>query len=290
MIVAETGSFRQAARRVGLTQSAISRRIQRVEDLLGVSMFERRPSGVRVTPAGASFISMSRSIFKDLISAMETAQSAGVAEGGQLKIGVIASLSQGPLRSLIDRFLLSHSTVDLFIAEADRNDLLMELSHRRLDAVVAAGKPEPEIGDGILLAYENIFLAIPADHQWAARQRIHWDEVRDATFVVSATEPGPEIHDYISRRVSDFGRTANVRRHRLGREGIMVLVGLGVGFSLVADHWRGVTYPNVAFVPIGDENETVPFSLTWRPENDNPALRRFISLARIEARRNGVLS
>lgn len=70
----------------------------------------------------------------------------------------------------------------------------------------------------------------------------------------------------------------------------MSLVGLGVGVSIVADHWRGVSYPNVTFVPIGEEGETVPFSLTWRPENDNPALRRFLSLARIEAKRNGALS
>ena len=61
------------------------------------------------------------------------------------------------------------------------------------------------------------------------------------------------------------------------------------GISLVADHWRGVHYPNVAFVPIGEVDETVPFSITWRPENDNPALRRFLSLARIEAKRSGAL-
>ncbi len=70
----------------------------------------------------------------------------------------------------------------------------------------------------------------------------------------------------------------------------MTLVGLGLGVSLVADHWRGVSVSDVTFVPIGSEDETVPFTLSWRPENDNPALRRFLSLARIEARRTGVLS
>lgn len=67
----------------------------------------------------------------------------------------------------------------------------------------------------------------------------------------------------------------------------MNLVGLGVGVSVVADHWLGVSYPDVTFVRIGEEDETIPFSITWRPENDNPALRRFLSLARIEAKRNG---
>ncbi len=70
----------------------------------------------------------------------------------------------------------------------------------------------------------------------------------------------------------------------------MTLIGLGLGVSFVADHWRVVQYPNVSFVPIGDVDDTIPISLTWRPENDNHALRRFISPARIEAKKYGVLS
>ena len=103
--------------------------------------------------------------------------------------------------------------------------------------------------------------------------------------MVGTAEPGPEIHEYLIRRLADLGHRPHVRRHRLGREGIMNLAGLGLGVSLVAEHWRGVQYPSVTFVPVGDENERVPFSLVWRPENDNPALRRFVSLARVHARK-----
>lgn len=290
LAVGETGSFRKAADEVGLGQSAVSRRIQRLEELFGVSLFERRPSGARLTSAGSCFASCARAFLEDLEVAVETARQGGVAEFGRLRIGLIASLSKGPLRTVLERFLQSHENVDLCLIESDRSELLTLLSHRRMDAVVAAGDPETTNGDGLLLARETIYLAVPADHEWAECDRLFWDDVRDATFVVSAREPGPEIHDYILRRLSDLGRTAHVRRHRLGREGIMTLVGLGLGVSLVADHWRGVQYPNVTFVPIGYEDETVPFSIIWRPENDNPALRRFLSLARIEAKRNGALS
>ena len=65
----------------------------------------------------------------------------------------------------------------------------------------------------------------------------------------------------------------------------MNLVGLGLGVSLVAEHWCGVSYPGVVFRPVGGEDERVRFSLVWRPENDNPALRRFVSLARVHARK-----
>ncbi|WP_372097726.1 LysR family transcriptional regulator [Tistrella mobilis] len=288
--VAETGSFRKAAGRMELGQSAVSRRVQRLEDLLGISLFERRPSGAQLTPAGACFALRVRFILDDLHEAAATASAAGAAKNGRLRIGVIASLSRGSLRRVFRNFLNAHENVDIYVMEASRGELLTQLSHRRLDLLVAAGEPDPEIGDGLLLAHEAIFLAVPSEHGWARRDQLRWDDVRDATFIVSALEPGPEIHDYILRRISDLGQKVHVHRHKLGREGIMTLVGLGLGVSLVADHWRGVAYPNVTFVPIGDEGESVPFSITWRPENDNPVLRRFLSLARVEAKRNGALS
>ena len=65
----------------------------------------------------------------------------------------------------------------------------------------------------------------------------------------------------------------------------MNLVGLKLGVSLVAEHWCGVSYPGVVFRPVGEPYERVRFSLVWRPENDNPALRRFVSLARVHAQK-----
>nr|WP_299211558.1 LysR substrate-binding domain-containing protein [uncultured Tateyamaria sp.] len=202
----------------------------------------------------------------------------------------MTSLSRGSLRAVFERFTMAHADVDVRFIESGRSELLTLLNHRRIDIVYAAGGPQTAVGDGFTLAEEDIFLAVQAGGALAGRERLDWQDVFDATFLVSAREPGPEIHDYIIRRVTDLGRVATVLRHRLERESIMSLVGLGLGVGLVADYWRGVSYSNVAFIPIGNGEERVPFSLTWCPENDNPALRRFISLARIEAKRNGALS
>lgn len=290
LTVAEAGSFRRAAISLDVAQSAVTRRIQKLEDALGVSLFERSQGGARLTRAGARFTDEIREITSGLNAAIDTARSAGIAGTGQLRVGVIASLSQGALRNVVGDFLNEQAQVEVSFGESDRNELLTRLSHRTIDVVVAAGEPPPELGDSLLLDREDIFLAASANSPYAEKDRLAWADVAEAAFIVSAREPGPEIHDYILRRISDLGHQATVRRHRLGREGIMNLVGLGLGVSLVADHWRGVQYPNVTFVPIGEEGETVPFSLTWRPENDNPALRRFLSLARVEAKRNGALS
>lgn len=290
LAVAERGSFRQAANSMTVSQSSVSRSIQRLEDVLGVSLFERRTDGARLTAAGTCFAARARPILDDLRAATETAQSAGCGGNGHFTLGVIVSLSRGPLRDVLAKFTRAHPGVDIIVVEATRSELLSQLSHRRIDIIAAAGQPHLSIGDGIPLALERVYLATAADDWPAKRCRLSWDDVREANFIVSSREPGPEIHDYVIKRVGKIGRIVSVRRHRVGREGIMNLVGLGFGVTLVADHWLGASYPNVEFLPIGEEAERVPFSLTWRPENDNPALRRFISLARIEAKRNGALS
>ena len=288
--VAQSGSFRGAATVLQLGQSAVSRRVQKLEDMLGVSLFERRTTGARLTRAGRRFSTQMLGIVADIQVAVSDAYEAGVANDGYLKLGLIASISKGAVRNVLNAFSREHGGVALQLIEADRRNLLIQLSHREIDAVIASGEPDSDADGNLLLAREELFVAISSDAALARRRHLVWKDVSDETFIVSAQEPGPEIHDYILRRISDLDRSANVRRHGLCREGIMNLVGLGVGISIVADHWRGVQYPNVTFVPIGDEDETIPFSLVWRPENDNPALRRFISLARIEAQRNGVLS
>ena len=243
-----------------------------------------------MTAAGASFIVNARQISSGLAEMIEAARSAGRGGEGRLRVGIIASLSRGVIRAVIESFRREHPNIVLSIGEADRSELFTLLSHREMDAVIAAGTPRSEYGDSMLLHHEPIYLAVSEDHPLAKYERISWSDVSDPVFIVSSREPGPEIHDYITRSMTDLGRKITVNRCRVGREGIMNLVGLGFGVSLVADHWRGVSYPNVSFVRVGEENEQLPFSLTWKPENDNPALRRFLSVARGYAQRSCVVS
>ncbi len=285
LTVAEAGSFRRASSRIGVGQSALSRRIQRLEDTLGVSLFERHPTGARLTLAGAAFAKRVRAVISDLDAAIDAAHIAGMGRIGKLNVGIISSLSRGTLRDIVREYVLDHPNVKVTFAEADRGELLTLLSHRRLDVVLASGRFPRIHGDSTVVSEEPIYIALQTADPLAKRSRLSWGDVRGADFLVSATEPGPEIHEYLIQRLADLGHRPNVTHHRLGREGIMSLVGLGFGVSLVAEHWCGVRYPGVVFRLVGTPDEKVPFSLVWRPENDNPALRRFVSLARVHARK-----
>ncbi|CTQ50758.1 LysR family transcriptional regulator [Jannaschia donghaensis] len=290
LTVAETCSFRKAGDRLNVGQSAVSRRIQKLEELLGVSLFGRRPTGARMTVAGAEFIACASAVYENLNAAVARARSSAIADLGELRIGTMSSFSNGPQRALIKAFVERHPSVRLNFLECERRQMMTMLGHRTLDVVITIGENWKENGDSLVLVYAPVYLAVASDGPLASNDRLKWQDVSEEEFLISARESGPDVRDYIVRQVTGFGRGVSITQHHLCRDGIMNLVGLGFGITVVDDHAAGAKYPNVTLVPIGDGNDRVPFSLTWRPENDNPALRRFISLARIEAKRNGVLS
>ncbi|WP_299736448.1 LysR substrate-binding domain-containing protein [uncultured Roseobacter sp.] len=125
-------------------------------------------------------------------------------------------MSLDPLRSVFKAFLDAHHDVEICVAESSRGELFTNLSYRRLDAVIATGEPATETGDGMLLSNEDIFLAVPSDHDLAAHDRLDWNDVREATFLLSLRDPTAEIHDFMLRRVSHLGQTIHVQRHGVG--------------------------------------------------------------------------
>lgn len=292
LAVAETGSFRKAGHLLGVGQSTVTRRIRKVEDALGVSVFERSPAGACLTAAGWKFTLESRQLANRFLETVRAARTAGIGGKGQLHLGLTASLSRGELREVVARFQMRHCEVRLSFTETDLGELMTLLSHRVIDLVAAAGEPTSENGDMLLLTRVPLYIAIAANHPLAQQRNVEWPDVVMMSFMVSDAAPGPTIHDYIIRRVSDLAHKVRVTVHRVRREGLMNLVGLGLGISLVCEQWCGVRYPNVVFIPLKENGkaETIPFSLTWRPENDNPALRRFLSLAREVAKTDAAFS
>lgn len=290
LVVAEVGSFRKAGIALQMGQSAVSRRLQKIEDDIGVSLFERSVNGARLTPAGWRFSVCARTIIRDFRLAINTARSAGTAWLGQLDIGVCASLSAGALKEIVSAFMARHPDVALFISDSPADELLTMLVQRRIDAVVALGVFREEQGDSVVVENQRIYVALPENHPLAKQRHVDWQDLVDETFLIGHAGLESSLHKKIIFGFSNAYARPRIVRHNIGREALMNMVGLGFGVSVTTEQWAANSYPNVAFRALAGHSASIPLSLIWRPENDNPALRRFVSLARIEAKRNGALS
>lgn len=280
---AEHRSFRQAADALDVGQSVLSRRIRALEDELGVSLFERGTLGARLTIAGERLQARTRSVLEELDELVRSAREAGRGMTGRLRIGIICSLGPGFLRDLIRGYAERYPDVEIEVAEDGPRAHVAGIRDRQQDVAMLTGKRADSKLDAAVLWREKIFVALPDGHRLADSSMLEWTSVADERFIVQREQPGPEIHDQIVRQLSGQGRLPTVVRHSVGHDALMNLIGLGFGVSLTCESAIGVAYPGVVFRPLAGPEDMVTFSAVWSPENDNPALRRFLSLARTMA-------
>lgn len=291
MLAAERGSFRRVADEVGVQQSTISRRIQLVERRLGAEIFERHSGGVRLTAAGETFLrdaSIGAHHLRRAIQAVTCLKRGG---HGQLRIGLFTSLATGFLGELIGRYRVQYGGIDLEFEENTAEQNLSRVISGELDVAFATGMPLPSGCDTLQLWQERIFVALPASHALSAETIVSWDDVRSERFIVSAGGPGPEIHDYLIKRLSALSFRPDIRTHNVGRENLMNMVARGFGLTLTTASTLGTSFAGLTFLPIGSEEDTVPCVAVWTANNSNPALHRLLSIAReaagIEGRLRG---
>jgi DNA-binding transcriptional LysR family regulator len=284
LLVGEYLSFRRAAGVLGVRQSAVSRRVRDLEDEIGVSLFERNHAGVRVTNAGARFLQQAREALLQLDQAVKTAGAAGSGAVGELSIGILSSVATGYLRDLIKVYGAQHSKVAIRILEGAAADHVMAVRKRQLDVAFIVDTTDPAGCELAPLWSERIFVVLPDHHALRGRKQIEWQELRNEHLIVRRSERDPALCDRITRRLSNGGQAPIVEMLDVGRDTLMHLVALGRGVGLTSEATVATPFPKVVFRPIAGDDEYLQFCAAWSARNDNPALRRFLSLARTMAR------
>lgn len=278
IVAAERGSFRRAANTLDVHESAISRRIRDLEDDIGVALFNRHHGGVHLTPAGQQFVAHARVALDQIGRATVDAASFGRGDQGLVRIGIFTSLAKGFLADLFRAYVAANPAVRSELVEGGPAFHISAIQRRELDIAFLTGTPIAEGCDLVHLWEERVFVALPKDHELALRAEISWRDLRNRRFIVSETDPGPEIHDYIMKHLVDLGHRPSVERHTVGRDNLMSLVAMDQGLTLTSEATTAARFPGVAYRQLADE--ILPFCAIWSPDNDNPALRRLISLAK----------
>lgn len=135
--VADARSFRQAAEDSHVSQSGLSMQIQKLEDLLGVVLFDRSKKPVLVTTDGAPPLLQMRSILRETERLGQIAAE-GDRPAGRFRLGVIPTLSPTVLPLFLGDFAAKHSAVELVVEELKTEEIITRLREDTLDAGLAA--------------------------------------------------------------------------------------------------------------------------------------------------------
>ncbi|WP_339528397.1 LysR family transcriptional regulator [Pseudomonas mucidolens] len=135
--VADTRSFTQAGRLLGVSSSAIGKSIARIEERLGVRLFHRSTRSITLTAEGALFLERCRRILAEVEAAEQELTDAATTPRGKLRI----SLPQvrGLLMPVLTEFMRTYPDIEL---DVDFSDRMVDVIDEGFDAVVRTGKPE----------------------------------------------------------------------------------------------------------------------------------------------------
>jgi DNA-binding transcriptional LysR family regulator len=137
----DQGSFRDAARSVGRTQSAVSLQMRRLEGLAGVDLFEKAGRNVQLTEGGFVLLEYARRLLSLNDEAVQAVT--GLKIRGKIRLGMLQDFAETILPSALASFSRAHPGVELEVRVERSTDLLSALQRRSLDLAILFGLKGP---------------------------------------------------------------------------------------------------------------------------------------------------
>jgi LysR family hydrogen peroxide-inducible transcriptional activator len=164
--VADAGRFIDAADRLNVSQPSLSAQIADMEVELGTVLFERRRSGVTLTPLGADLIIRARLILRDVEDFRAAARQTDGQLAGRLQLGVVPSIGPYLLPDATKRLHAIFPELRLAVREERTADLGIHLSDGRLDAIISNAADHPNTRS-VELFREQLWISMSPDHPLA---------------------------------------------------------------------------------------------------------------------------
>ncbi|OZI59160.1 LysR family transcriptional regulator [Bordetella genomosp. 4] len=191
--VAERASFRAAAEDLHLSQPALSRRIEKLEDLLGARLLERTTRRVSLTNVGRVFLERARSAIDELERAVLSIGDLAAQRGGLVTVACVPSVAYYFLPSVIRAYTERFPRIRVRIIDETANTVLNSIVTGRADFGISFfGTQEPDVDFKAVLR-EDFVLAIRNDHPLARRRSVSWEELSGERFMTVAKESGNRL-------------------------------------------------------------------------------------------------
>jgi len=226
--LADERNFRRAAEACFVTQPSLSVQIARLENDLGVVLFERGRGGAITTPAGREFITRARSLLRDVRDLDEMMQRLRAPLSGHLRVGIISTIAPYLLPGTVPRVLHRFPDLQLYLREEKTAPLLEHLARGHLDVLVLALEADLGEVDTLPLFHDAFYLAAPTGHPLLAHRRVPLSALADTSLLL--LDDGHCLRDQTIELCKPAGvhEQASFRASSLSTLVQMVASGLGV--------------------------------------------------------------
>jgi len=279
LAVVEEGSLNRAAARLRMSQPALSRQMQALEQEVGGLLLERTSAGVRPTDAGYALVAAMQPIMAQYEAALAQVRTLAGGQSEQLRIGYLVSMAQAYVNPALAEVRRMHPEVRVTLQDLSPGEQIAALRAGKIDVAVI-GQEGNVLGRDFYtrkLASLPVLAVLPAGHPLAGRPQISLEALRNEPFISSpeADMPGR------NRWIAQLCRAAAGFRPRFVQEAESVSHALSLILSeravtLVPAYMHNFPAAGIAMVPVTDPQARWDFLVVWHRGRTSGPLRVFL--------------
>lgn len=260
--VAERQNFTRAAEDLAISQPALSRSIQRLEEELGQPVFERKTRSIVLTEAGLLLQSRAQQVLTILEDTKAEITDDG--QSGRVRVGAIPTIAPYFLPELLQSFSRAYPKATLIVQENTTDSLIKSCTQGEIDLAILALPVPARYLEVEELFKEELLLVLPPNHPLAAQEKIRLTDVEPFPFVLL-----DEAH-CLSDNIISFCRQRSFQPVSVERASqlamVQELVSLSHGISMIPAMARQIDQSNRrVYRSICGRPPTRTIAVVWNP-------------------------
>jgi LysR family transcriptional regulator, low CO2-responsive transcriptional regulator len=278
--IAEAGSLVQAAAALNMTPAALTARVKGLEEAVGLKLFDRTATGMRLTKAGEAALEAARGVDRAVRDFADAMAAISTGEAGRLSVGAVSTAKYFAPK-LIAAFVKARPKVELRFLIGNRDATVESLRSGEVEIALSGRPPRDMAVETFPLGPHPYVLVAPPDHRLAGKQRLSRSDLAGEAFLFREVGSG-------SRSLFDaFIGETTIKRVQLGmelgsNETIKQAVMAGLGIALLSAHTIAAEVQTGRLVCLGVEG--LPIVRQWFVINRtdralSPAARAFRDFA-----------
>lgn len=283
-VVAVELSFRRAAERLAMDQSALSRRIRQLEENLGYQLIRRTTREVSLTAAGEVFHERTRLLGSQIDQAVHSARVAAEGKRGQLRIAYMSFAAIEWMPRVVREFTQRYPDIDLELKYVRTQGQKIELARNTVDAGFMLGPFQHPQYETLSLSSEPLVAILPIDHRLSTRPAVTLADLARYPLVLGSAAEWDFFRQFVLDTFAQAGEQVTIKYEASNAMGILGLVSAGLGVSVYSQAIARFQPRTIMTKTISDCPARVQTLLAWNRAYKNPALMNFVAVARELAR------
>src|SRR6266481_4528263 len=283
LAVAEALNFTKAAALLRVAQPALSRRVQDLEDEIGVDLLKRSPRGVTLTAEGKLFLEKTRHLLRLADESVEQVRALARGQYGDLHIGYSPSPTVEILPPALAAFQKAFPHVNVLLHDASQRELAEGLQNGTLELAIMvppAGDQTTGIQFEVLRSYP-LCVAMTAVHPFARMKSIPLEKLAAEPLVALRRKNYPEADHFLDRLFASIRAKPRIAVECDSASSLITEVEAGRGIALATPVFKLVTGKRLLYRPLTGTTEVLSVGIARATKGDvTPAGDKFCEFLR----------